>query len=343
VRRQRARESGHAAHSPELTAAVGLLAGVVLLGAWGGELVGALARALGEGFAMAGQSADGLGSAMDVVAIAGRFRRCAALVFVPLGSILFGTLIAVITAHQVQTGGLWAPARLAPDPRRLWLLGSGSEEEADLAGPLMGGLVTLLKLALLMAVAGGLLYAQVPSLARLARLEPPLLLAAASVLVRTVGLPLAVAAVALGLADFAWKFRRFEDYLRLTPDEQREEQKAVDGDPAVRSRRVQLARSWLRDPGELLAGAGLVVTGSAGLSVLLAGSPPPGRVTVRTIARGVAAASLRHAAEHAGVPVVRAPRLAQWFAASRVERSPLPPELATALAERWPRPANAQG
>jgi flagellar biosynthetic protein FlhB len=153
---------------------------------------------------------------------------------------------------------------------------------------------------------------------------------------------LAVAGVAVGLADYAVKYRRFEEHLRLTPDEQREEQKAIDGDPSVRSRRVQLARSWLRDPGEVLAGAGLVVTGVGGLSVLLAGSPPPGRITVRTISRGVAASRLRHAAERAGVPVVRAPELARWFAAGRAQRATLPPELASALAAHWPRAAQSR-
>src|SRR5262249_25572533 len=112
----------------------------------------------------------------------------------------------------------------------------------------------------------------------LGQLEMPALLKASGYLVFVTMLAMAVSSVAMGLCDFWMRYRRFEHMLRTTPDEQREEQKAIDGDPAIRSRRVQLARDWLRDPGELIAGTSLVLTGSAGLSVLLAGSPPPGRV-----------------------------------------------------------------
>jgi flagellar biosynthetic protein FlhB len=324
-RRQLARERGFAPHSPELTAAVGLLVGVILLGAWGGDLARdftGLLRSAGDGAAPA-----------DAQALAARVREAAFGVLVPLGAILGGVLVAVVAAHQAQVGGLWAPARLAPDAGRLWNAGT----EAEPGAWVLRGLESVARIGVLLAVAAGTLGARAPDLARLGALETPDLLRASAAIARDLALALAVAWVVLGLIDFGLRWRAFEQRLRMTPEEHREEQKAIDGDPALRSRRLQIARSWLRDPGELLAGAALVVTGPAGLTVLLAGSPPPGRVGVRTIARGVAASTLRHAAERAGVPVVRAERLARWFAGSRIGRPALPPTLAAELAAAWPR------
>ena len=336
LRRQQARDAGHAPHSPELTAAAGLLAALIMLGAWGGELGAALRLVITEGITSAVPSPDAtLTSLNDPTLVAAQFHRVVAILALPLGSILFGTLVAMIAVHQAQTGGLWAPARLAPDFSRLWKLGSESDDELNLAAPFVHGLGALFKLAILVLIAACLLIAQMPALENLAKLELPALLLASTALVRAVALPLAIAGFVLGLVDFGLRHRRFEEHLRLTPNQQREEQKAIDGDPAIRSRRLQTARAWRQDPAELLVGASLVVTGTAGLTVLLGGSPPPGQVSVRTIARGVAASRLRQSAERAGLKSVKAPELARWFAASRTTKAPLPPYLATELASLW--------
>ncbi len=335
LRRQQARDAGHAPHSPELTAAAGLLAAFVLLGAWGGELGSSLRLVISEGLTAPASQAEFLSQEIDPAHITNRFQRCAVLVAMPLGSILLGTLVAMIAVHQAQTGGLWAPARLTPDLGRLWKLGSDSDEEQNLAEPFIHGLGALVKLGILITIAAWLLITQFPALETLGWLELPALLMATSALVRTVGMPLAVTGVVVGLVDYALRFRRFEEHLRLTPDQQREEQKEIDGDPAIRSRRQQTARSWRQDPAEILAGASLVVTDAGGMAILLGGAPPPGQVSVRTIARGTAARMLCQSAERAGLRVVKASELARWFAASRAHQAPLPAYLAAELASLW--------
>ena len=334
LRRQQARDAGHAPHSPELTAAAGLLAAFVLLGAWAGELGHTLLRILVSRIT----SAEPVGP-REPVGISAQFLESAAPLTVPLGSILFGTLVAMVATHQVQTGGLWAPGRLVPDLSRLWRGLTETDEELSLAKPFLNGVTALMKVVILASVAIWVVWAQIPRLADLCRLSTYALLPAAANLISTVGLALAVSGAMVGLADFAFKFRQFEEHLRLTPEQQREEQKAIDGDPAIRSRRVQTARAWIKDPGDILTGAALLLTGSGGLSILIAGSPPPGKISVRTIARGAAASSLRRAATKAGIPVEHAPVLSRWFADSRAQRGPLPPELATELASLWPVPS----
>lgn len=333
-RRELARQRGLVARSPELTAAVGLLAAVVLLGAWGGDLSAALVRLVREPLEA------GVGNlVLDARAGAwvDRMRASAAAVALPLGAIVGGVVLAMVAAHQVQTGGLWAPGLLAPDPARLWAGSGGAPGER-----LTRGLWGLLRAAALVAVAVWAIRADLPAMAALQRLEGPSLARAAAAVLKGFAYALGLTLLALGLVDFAWQYRRLEARLRLSPEEHREEQRSADGDPEVRARRLRQARDRLSGPREALAGAALVVTGPGPLAVLLGGDPPPGRVTIRLTARGASAASLRRAAGRTGLPCVESPRLARWFAEARTggtgpARGPtLPAELAAELAAAWP-------
>ena len=59
----------------------------------------------------------------------------------------------------------------------------------------------------------------------------------------------------------------------MTPEEQREDMRSMEGDPVLRVA-TPAARPVLDgDPGEILAGASLVLTGSAGLTLVLGGRP----------------------------------------------------------------------
>ena len=115
----------------------------------------------------------------------------------------------------------------------------------------------------------------------------------------------------------------------------------MEGDLATRSRRMRLARAWRGDAPELLAGASLIVGGTGGLAVVLAGGPPPRRVTVRTVAQGNTGLQLRRSTYAARVPQVDAPelarRLATHAAASSLSLTPVPAGLMDELAAIWPQ------
>ena len=97
---------------------------------------------------------------------------------------------------------------------------------------------------------------------------------------------LALVMLVLGLADYGLRYLRFEALLRTTAEEQREDQRMMEGDLPLRARRRRIARAWRGDAPELLAGASLILGGPHGLTVVLAGGPPPRRVTIRTVAQG---------------------------------------------------------
>jgi flagellar biosynthetic protein FlhB len=324
-RRQEARDRGQVARSPDLTAAAGLLAAAVLIGALGDDL----ARAL-IGLTRGALDPASIAASATPAEVVDRLRGAAWAVLGPLLGMLLGIAATMIVVHQVQVGGLWSPGLLAPDVARLISGGGG------LAARGGRGLWSLAKAAVLVVVAAAVLDAERPALAGLAAADPPALASGAAAILLRAARWLAAAMLGLGAVDFALCWNRVEAALRQTPDEYREDLRAADGDPALRSRRRKLAQEWRRDAAGVLPGAKVLLAGSNGLVVLLGGGPPPGRVTVRQVARGPAAAVLRREARAAGVPEVEAPELARHFARGRSAGPTLPPALADRLAAAWP-------
>ncbi|QEH35749.1 Flagellar biosynthetic protein FlhB [Aquisphaera giovannonii] len=331
-RLQLAREQGQVAHSPELTAAVGWLVALVLLGSWGGDLI--------RGLAMLTRAPL---EAVPVAIDAGRFvadlRAAALAIAAPLAVLVLGFAAGAVAAHQAQVRGLWAPSLLAPDASRLWSVGRG--------GGLGAGLERIawaaIKAVLLVVVSAWAIRAEWAELQRLGLLAPAELASASG---RVVVWPLGVLGavmVAVGLADLGLRLARFEAMLRTTPDEHREDQKAMEGDLSLRARRRRLARAWRGDAPELLAGATLVVTGAGGLTVVIGGGPPPRRVNVRSAAKGPTGFQLRHSNRTVWIPEIEAPalalRLGPYAANAPGAPETLPADLLAALAAAWPAPA----
>ena len=275
-RRQLAREQGQAAHSPELTAAAGWLVAVLLLGFWGGDL----ARGL---IGLTSQSAGSTPAAqVDIETFVAHIRGLVLAIAVPLGVILAGFTVGAVAAHQVQVQGLWAPALIAPAPARLWSPGRGD----GLASGLERIVWAVVKAVVLAGVSLWAIRAQWVELQRLSELGIPVLAGSAGRMMLQPARVLALVMLVLGLADYGLRYLRFEALLRTTAEEQREDQRMMEGDLPLRARRRRIARAWRGDAPELLAGASLILCGTHGLTVVLAGGPPPRRVTIRTVVQG---------------------------------------------------------
>jgi len=328
LRRQQAREHGQVAQSPELTGAAGLLGAVIVLGFWGADLSNALTTLIREP----------LTSALILHAepgeLVGRLRLLTLAVLKPLAPITGGFLLFAFATHQAQVRGLWAPSLLAPEPSRLWTLGQGQ-------GVLMRGgrgVWSLLKAVVILLVAGWAMRLRWTEFQQFSQMDVPKLTRAVGHSLWLLSAWLAVAMVVLGLIDFALQYRRFESLLQTTPQEQREDQKSTEGDPALRSRRRGIARSRRVDSAEVFAGATLALTGSNGLTLILAGGPPPRVISVRSIAQGASGLRLRNSAESARILQVNANDLARRLAGRRAPALPIPAELLAELASVWPVP-----
>lgn len=322
-RRDEARAMGVVARSPELTAAIGLLAGVAMLGVWGGSLATASIDLIRAPFLLT--TPDNLDTVTAMI------RGSAVRVGMPLLGIVGGVALAMIAAHQAQVGGMWAPTLIAPDAGRLW---SPSSDWSARAGR---GAWGVLKACALVAVATWAIRGEWELLSSLANKDASAIATAASATLRRLLFAMGIATLALGGVDYLLARARVESMLRVTPDQSREDAKAVDGDPAVRARRLSIAKAWKADPEEIMKGAVLIVTGPSGLAVILGGEGPPGKVTVRASTRGASGATLQKSASKAGLAVVEAPALARHFASPTARTNALPESLSIALAEAWPR------
>ncbi len=299
-RRQLAREQGQVAHSPELTAAAGWLSVVVALGVWGPDLMETLVELTRTPLV---RSVD---ASTDPAALAALVRGDVLRIAAPLGMILGGFLVGAFAAHQAQVRGLWAPALIAPDLSRLGRFGRGGGISARFERSLW----SIVKVVILTGVAWWGIRSRWGALQRLSLLDFPAAAQSATAVLLGPMRILAVLMIVVGLVDYALRYARFEMMLRTTPDEHREDQKAVEGDPRLRSSRRRLARSWRDATPELLAGASLILHGEAGLTVVLSGGPPPGRIGVRATAQGKAGYSIRRAASQARIPWSDASQLA---------------------------------
>jgi flagellar biosynthetic protein FlhB len=325
-RRQLARQEGKAAHSPELTAAAGWLVAVIVLSIFGGDLMLELGNLVRR---------SPLHPALlpaNPTAVAAHLRGQALVLAWPLGAVLAGFAGGALVAHQLQVRGLWAPRLIAPDMRRLWVFSNGP----SLAVRSSQSSWSIIKAIVFFACVTWALQSNWSGLLRLSALEGPHLALAVGEVVLRLGWILAAVLAALGLVDYVVRYRRFEAMLRTTPEQQREDRRVMEGDAAARAQRRSVARAWRGDSPELLAGATLLLTGPGGLTLVLAGGPPPRRVSVRAAVRGIAGLKLRRSAEANQVAHVRAPELARRLALRPKQGSPVAAELMAELAAIWP-------
>ena len=330
-RRLLARERGQVARSPELTGAVALLTASALLWVWGDSLfTGLVATIRAPWLGDLGVAAPGA----DPVNLVARLSGALGSVLYPTLGILGGSVAAAVLAHQAQVGGLCNPGLLAPDLTRLWHLALDDEGgEGWFARASRGGW-SLAKALVVVAVASLVIQTHLTDFYRLSHADAPAMAHAVGGMIRSTALTLAVAVAVLGLIDYALQRRRFEAMLRMTTDEHREDLRSADGDPALRARRRHLAKSLTGDAPELLKGAALTITGPSDLAIVLAGGPPPRKVSIRSSAHGTAGQKLRQAATAHNLPAVEAPTLA--LALAQLRTPAIPPELLPMLREAWP-------
>ena len=238
-RRQQAREKGQVAKSPDLASAGLLIAGLVILLVLGGQLV--------EFFARLAQHQLGGESWLQVdsnfiISQANAMLLELAQVLAPMLGLM---LLAAVLVHVLQTGFLWTPGKVMPDIDRINPL-SGFQRLFSLSSAVrlaMG----LFKVLIVSLVAFWSLYHRREEIVNVAALDP--LQIAAFVVDITVwtSLKIALALLVLAILDYGYQRWKYEQDLRMTPQEVREEMKNLQGDPQVTARRRQVQRQLALD------------------------------------------------------------------------------------------------
>ena len=326
-RRQKAREEGNLAKSQDLASAVLLLAAVMTLDMLGPRLLRGLIDLMSDSLRQGGSlEADAATQLGQLVGACGK----AAIAILPIPLALWATAVAV---NMGQTGFLWLPNKLSMDWQRVDPI-AGFKRLFSLSNTARLGF-GLLKIGLVAVVlVGGVLWRwdEILHCSSLGLQQ-----AAAFVwdIIRDLVLQAAGALVVLAVVDFGFQKWKFEQDLRMTDEEVREEMKNTQGDPQIKARRRRVQRQLLTQRLQNdVPKADVVVTNPTELAVAIQYDPLTMKAPV-VLAKGadLVAARIRRIALEAGVPIVERKPLAQALFKAVQVGHPIPTAEYAAVAE----------
>ncbi|ADV61472.1 hypothetical protein Isop_0882 [Isosphaera pallida ATCC 43644] len=245
--RAEARRNGLVPFAPNLTAAAGLAAGLVGLAAWGNAAasgwIGLATRSWSDLMLNPPSHAP-----LSINHATTSVTSLVLATVTPTLNIILAPVVAMTLIHVTQTLGNITPARLIPDPRRLWR--PHHWEELGMGTALGRGVGEALRFlgflgATIGVVGWGLMAVDHVSETMTTFPLPnalPSRFAQAVQLTWRWSLSLTAGLAILGLLEFAWRWRDVERRLMRTPEENRDERRSSESNPAWRARRRELAR-----------------------------------------------------------------------------------------------------
>jgi flagellar biosynthetic protein FlhB len=323
-RRQEAREEGQVARSQDLTAAISLLGGLLVLRLVGPRMMEsmyAMTRALGDPPEV---TASGLA---PWTAANG---RAAMEMLVP-----FLLLIVTLTAlGSIAQSGLlltWKKLSLKPDR-----LNPVSGFKRVFSGEALTRLVIgLFKVSVLVLLSYLTISGEVSVIIGAGALHVGGVFTRAADMIFDLALRIGVALLILGLVDYFVQRWKLEKQLRMTKQEVRDELKRMEGDPLLKHRRRQMqARLAMQRIHAEVPRADVVVTNPTEYAVAIRYDEATMNAP-RVVAKGkdFLAARIRQVAQQYGVPLVQRPPLARALYAGVEVGHEVPPAFYRAVAE----------
>lgn len=238
-RRQKAREEGHVAKSQDLASAIVLLGSIAALFWLGSGAANALEelfrRQFGE-FSLAHSDTESFVSkSLDT--------------FLFLGNVLlpfFGVLLVIaIASHVIQTGWILIPQRVMPDANRIHPI-KGLQRIFSMSNTIQF-VLGLAKIAVVGSIAFFSVRMRFEQFLQLGALPLPEQCAAVVELLLSTAFHVAAALTAVAILDYAYQRWRYEQDLRMTTQELREEHRQLQANPHLLNKRKQMRRRWSQD------------------------------------------------------------------------------------------------
>ncbi len=302
-RRQRARDEGQGWFSPDFQAALALLVAVLILRwylPWSGRQLGTMEAAIlgmvpGPHFASTWYTAAAT-AAHSVVNV--------------LLPITLPLMAVGLIASLSQTGLKFNFTRLAPDFTRLDPF-AGLQRMFSVQGAWM--LVKgLLKMAIIGVSVGLLISSQLHAYAELIVMPLGQALSESGKLLIAVLERATAAFFLMGIVDAVYQFRSFEQGLRMSHEEIKDEMKDVEGDPRVRGKRREMHRRFIQTGMREVKNASVVITNPTHYAVALKWDdqvmPAP---VVAAKGTDEVALAMREIAYENSIPIVENPPLAR--------------------------------
>jgi len=305
-RMSEARERGQVAKSQDLSGAIDLAAGVVVLVFAGGFLGRSFLALLEKTY-----TAEGAGWSTDPDSVWPLARAIAIDGARAAAPLLLVTALAAGVAQLVQVGWVLTAKPLKPNFGKLNPI-SGVKQLFSKRS-LMKSILNSFKLVFVLAVAWAVIAGFVPRIIGL----PALSAAQGMVLIARMLLALAIWLVAvllvIGLIDWVYQRWQHTEDLKMTKQQVKDERRSMEGDPQIKGRRLRMMRDIvLQQIQAHVPLADVVVTNPTHFAVALRYDPASMRAP-RVVAKGAdfMAQRIRLVASANGVPIIERPPLAR--------------------------------
>lgn len=323
-RRQEALEQGRIARSHDLTAAVGLLAGLVLLNWLGPAILDQLLLLTRD----IGRDVDV--STASVLVWLRRTAHAVGLVLLPFLALLVALAIA---GGAAQTGLHLTWTKLQPKLEHISpAQGLRRIFSKDSVARLAQG---LLKMGCVAAIGYYTIAGDWALLCAAGELPVVGILHLSTTLVFKLALRMALVLLILGIADYLFQRWQLEQSLKMTKQEVKEELKRMEGDPLIKQRQREIQRKIAMQRLALdVPKADVVVTNPTHYSVALRYDQASMNAP-KLVAKGkdFLALHIRQLARQHGVPIVERPPLARALYAAVDVGQEVPPAYYRAVAE----------
>lgn len=304
-RRRKAREEGQVVRSQDLASAAMLLASLSVLWWRGPLLAEGLARLLVESVQQAGPQSLSVGDASHTLS---RAAIDTAYLAVPILAVMF---VSGVLSTMLQTGPLLATAKLMPKFSHINPL-TGMGRLFSVSGLARLGF-GLFKVAVIAAVSYVAVLRWQHSVLEMGYGTIP---EVASLIFRCcmeTGMWIGGALLVLALLEYGFQWWKFEQDMRMTDQEMRDEMKESQGDPQMAARRRQVQRQLaMQRLGSEVPKADVVVTNPTELAIAIRYDPETmAAPLVVAKGAGVIAQRIRRLALENEVPIVERKPLAQ--------------------------------
>ena len=322
-----AREKGQVAKSADLSAALGLIAGLVLLKVFGDNVSSGLMSLMTHAFTLDRMPSDPLH------AFTASWYMVLGKTLYMLGPIMLILFVIAIATNLMQVGFLISAKPITPSADKISPL-QGFKRLFS-ARSAMRLAMSLIKVIIIGTVAWWTIRGYMPQLIGLNGLTFTEIVALSAQMMFVLGLKMGAVLLVLAILDFAFQKVQLLKDLRMTKEEVKEEMKRMEGDPIMRQRRRNVARQLaMQRMSQAVPNADVVITNPTELAVVLKYNHDE-MDAPKVVAKGAGyvAARIREIASENGVPIVERKPLARALYKACEVGDTIPEDLFRAVAE----------
>jgi flagellar biosynthetic protein FlhB len=327
-RRQKAKEEGDLPRAREFSNIMGLVAGVIIVFLFGGAGITALARLVRKLLQRAGTTAVTPESVQNL------FWESTGEISLIIGPFFITLLIVTVIFSMLFQGGwnisarafLFKPNRFNPISGLKRIMGS--------ANALANLLKTILIVFIVAYITWDTLVEEMPKLPGLMMAPVPLVINYMAGFIYRCLFKIILLLIIVGVSDIAWSRYQYEERLKMSRMDLKEEIKMTEGNPQIKRRirsiQFQLARKRMM---AAVPKADVVITNPTHYAVALAYDSEKSAPEVLAKGRDYLARRIIEIAEEHNVALVHNPALAQTLYRVCEVGDMIPPELYRAVAE----------